>query len=62
MSAATSLAAWNAASMFDPLNCTSIGAGSPWLSTASTMPPDWKYALRYGSSRRIAVRTRAMYS
>jgi hypothetical protein len=48
--------------MFEPLSCTSIGAGSPWLSTASAIPPDWKNALRSGSSRWSAVRTRAMYS
>ena len=62
MFAAIPAAAPNTASMSEPLSCTSIGAGSPWLSTASTMPPDWKYALRCGSSCCIARRMRAMYS
>ena len=48
--------------MFDPLNCTSMGAGSPWLSTASTMPPDWKKTVSCGNSRCRTVRMRAMYS
>ena len=32
----------NAASMSEPATCTSMGAGIPMFSTASTRPPDWK--------------------
>ncbi len=41
--------------MLEPATCTSMGAGRPRFSTASTRPPDWKYALSSGRSRGDAV-------
>ncbi len=51
-----------ALSILSPATCTSMGAGSPMFRTASTNPPDWKYALSSGSSAAIALLTAAMYS
>jgi hypothetical protein len=62
MSAAMAVASSYTPSMSDPLTWTSTGAGSPWFRIESTMPPDWKYVLRYGSCVWSAFRTRAMYS
>ena len=45
-----------------PLTCTSIGAGSPRLMTASTNPPDWKYVLICGNWCESCSRTRLIYS
>ncbi len=49
-------ARWHSAcSILEPATCTSMGAGRPRFSTASTRPPDEKYAVSSGSSRLHAL-------